>query len=192
MPLDLDTRLSDLLYHYDCVIIPDLGGFVTEYRSARIDKVLRIIHPPSKDLRFNGQLTANDGLLANALATAEGLSHEEANAQIKAQVEDYFTELEAGRPVTFDKVGILHLDSENRIQFSPDRSVNYLLDSYRLKELYAQPVDRRVPAQLEDEVIATPIVELAPTAAVSTAVVTEVPVLPKRTERIVRVTATEH
>ncbi|NNC82218.1 MAG: HU-CCDC81 and SPOR domain-containing protein [Flavobacteriales bacterium] len=150
--MDLSARISELLYHYDCVIVPDLGGFVTEYRSARIDKLLHVIHPPSKDLRFNAQLTKNDGLLAHAISQAENISHEAANAQIKEAVEGYFTELEEGRPVQFEKVGILYLDSEKNLQFSPDTSVNYLLESFRLKKVYARPVLQEVPEHQEIDV----------------------------------------
>ncbi|NND94500.1 MAG: HU-CCDC81 and SPOR domain-containing protein [Flavobacteriales bacterium] len=138
--MDLSSRISELLYHYDCVIVPELGGFVTEYRSARIDKLLNVIYPPCKDLRFNAQLKKNDGLLANAISRADSISHEEANSIIKNAVEQYFSELDEGKPVIFNKVGVLYLDSNKNIQFSPDTSVNYLLDSFRLKKVFAKPV----------------------------------------------------
>ncbi len=128
------------MHHYDCVIVPELGGFVTEYRSARIDQEHNIIHPPSKDLRFNAQLKKNDGLLANALSQAKAISHEEANARIKEEVDEYFSALEKGRAVRFEKVGILYFDSHKNIQFRADDSINYLLNSFRLKKVYAQPV----------------------------------------------------
>ena len=137
---EISDIISDLLHHYDCVIVPELGGFVTEYRSARIDQVLNILHPPSKDLRFNAQLKKNDGLLANALSQAEEISHEEANSRIKEKVDSYFSDLELGKTVHFDKVGILYLDSQKNVQFRAEDSVNYLLESFHLKKVYAQPV----------------------------------------------------
>jgi len=138
--LEISSLVSDLLHHYDCVIVPELGGFVTDYRSARIDTELHIIHPPSKDLRFNAQLKKSDGLLANALSQAKSISHEEANARIKAEVDAFFSALDEGKTVRFEKVGILYLDSYKTLQFRVDDSLNYLLDSFRLKKVYAEPV----------------------------------------------------
>lgn len=187
--LDIGPRISELLHHYDCVIVPALGGFVTEYRSARIDRLLNIIHPPSKDLRFNAQLKKNDGLLANALSTANEMSHEEANTLIKQQVEEYFTRLEEGKSVHFEKVGVLYLDSHKNIQFSPDSSVNYLMDSFRLKKVYAKPIaDAKEPVieEVQEPEVIEPVVEVIspePTAEVAEEVPEiieekEVPVIP--------------
>ena len=131
-------QIHDLLHHYDCVIVPELGGFVTDYRPAHIDKELHLIHPPSKELRFNNNLKKNDGLLANALASAKDISHEEANALLKESVENYFTQLNNGERVLFEKVGVLYLDSHERLRFHPYQSVNYLLDSFRLKTIHAK------------------------------------------------------
>ena len=168
--MEIGPRISELLHHYDCVIVPELGGFVTEYRSARIDRLLNVIHPPSKDLRFNAQLKKNDGLLANAISQADSISHEAANSLIKQQVEAYFSQLEEGKSVHFEKVGVLYLDSHKNVQFSLDSSVNYLMDSYRLKKVFARPmvkhagvpqVEEEVTLETEPEVkiIETPVME---------------------------------
>ncbi|MFN2430356.1 MAG: hypothetical protein ABR574_10085, partial [Cryomorphaceae bacterium] len=34
----LDQYINELLYDYDCVILPQLGGFVTNYKPAQIDE----------------------------------------------------------------------------------------------------------------------------------------------------------
>jgi cell division septation protein DedD/nucleoid DNA-binding protein len=156
--LEISTLVSELLHHYDCVIVPELGGFVTDYRSARIDKELHIIHPPSKDLRFNAQLNKSDGLLANALSQAKAISHEEANTRIKDEVDAYFSALDKGKTVRFEKVGILYLDSHKNLQFRVDESVNYLLDSFRLKKVYAEPMHEIAEIQ-----VPTPAINVAET-----------------------------
>ncbi len=152
--LEISNLVSELLHHYDCVIVPELGGFVTDYRSARIDTELHIIHPPSKDLRFNAQLKKSDGLLANALSQAKAISHEEANTRIKQEVDAYFSALDEGKTVRFERVGILYLDSHKNLQFRVDESVNYLLESFRLKKVYAQPINEIVEEQVLAPVIA--------------------------------------
>lgn len=119
------------------MIVPELGGFVTEYRPAHIDEAHNIIHPPSKDLRFNTNLKKNDGLLADAISRSREISHEEANSLIKQQVESYFTSLNNGLRVEFDKVGVLYLDSHKNMRFIPEESMNYLLESFSLKKIRA-------------------------------------------------------
>jgi hypothetical protein len=155
-------QIHDLLHHYDCVIVPELGGFVTDYRPAHIDKELNLLHPPSKELRFNNSLKKNDGLLANAIASAKEISHEEANSLLKESVESYFTQLNKGERVLFEKVGVLYLDSHERLRFHPYQSVNFLLDSFRLKTIHAKETEKvEIPlSPIVEEKVETPIVPI--------------------------------
>ena len=59
--------IVQLLRHLDCVIIPDFGGFVAQYKTASLDGVTGY-SPPSKQILFNINLKNNDGLLANKIA----------------------------------------------------------------------------------------------------------------------------
>ena len=72
----LATYIKDLLYRYDCVIVPDFGGFISNKISAKINEQSHTFYPPSKQLGFNHHLTHNDGLLANYVASAENISFE--------------------------------------------------------------------------------------------------------------------
>ena len=66
--MQLETYISDLLYRYECVVIPDFGAFLTQPVSARIDESNFTFYPPKKELSFNEQLKNNDGLLAKYIA----------------------------------------------------------------------------------------------------------------------------
>lgn len=163
MRSDLSHTIHELLYHYDCVIVPSLGGFVTNHLPARLDKELHLFYPPSKEVGFNRQLDRNDGLLAHAYAHEQDLSHQAANEHIRQEVETYFNTLHEGGRVVFEKVGILYLDKEQNLQFSPDRSVNHLLDSFGLRKVHAVPVttveENEVPAPTP---LPTPVVVPTP------------------------------
>ena len=74
--------ISDLLFLHDCVIIPDFGGFICNYKSAYIDDESGLICPPSKDILFNRNLTHNDGLLVSWIAGKENISYEKATSQL--------------------------------------------------------------------------------------------------------------
>ena len=80
--------ISDLLFLHDCVIIPDFGGFICNYKSAYIDDESGLICPPSKDILFNRNLTHNDGLLVSWIAGKENISYEKATSQLMLFCED--------------------------------------------------------------------------------------------------------
>ena len=81
--MKMETYISDLLYRHNCVIIPGLGGIITNYRSAQIHPVSHILRPPSKSIRFNVNLQEDDGLLANYVSSCESISFASAQNRIK-------------------------------------------------------------------------------------------------------------
>ena len=66
--MTIANYLKDLLYRYDCVIVPNFGGFITNNTSAQIHRSTHTFYPPSKQVGFNVNLSYNDGLLANYIA----------------------------------------------------------------------------------------------------------------------------
>ena len=54
--MQIDSYISDLLYRYECVILPDFGAFLTQYQSAQIQENTLAFNPPKKKLSFNSQL----------------------------------------------------------------------------------------------------------------------------------------
>ena len=74
--MTLATYINDLLYRYDCVIVPDFGGFVTNRIGAKVNNYTHTFTPPKKQITFNKLLKHNDGLLANYIASAENISFE--------------------------------------------------------------------------------------------------------------------
>lgn len=170
--MHLNDQISELLYHYDCVIIPEFGGFITNYKPATLDSRLHIFHPPSKEVSFNRNLVKNDGLLANFLSENSACTFEEANALIKKQVEHYFSELNDGKRITFKKVGIIYRDTDRNMRFQPTHEVNFLKDSFGLEQLFAMPVSK--PGQAPEKTVEiekpqpeeTPVIAIdQPTAA---------------------------
>lgn len=140
--MNIDKYISDLLYNHDCVIVPDFGGFVANYSPARIHPTQHTFAAPSKNIVFNKNLKSNDGLLANAIATAESLSFSEATRSISAYVETCLKTLKSGKRFTISNVGTLYFDVENNLQFEPDAAVNYLLDSFGLTTFQSPAIKR--------------------------------------------------
>ena len=145
----LDTYISELLYKYDCVIIPALGGFVANYQSAKINDLQNTFYPPSKSISFNKNLVNNDGLLANHIAQKENVSYPNACKRMEQEVAGINASLKNKKRVVLKDVGTLFLDAENRLQFEPAENINYLLDAYGLTIFQKQPIKR---ATLEEKI----------------------------------------
>lgn len=154
------------MHNYDCVIIPEFGGFVTNYKPAGIDPNLHLFHPPSKAIMFNKNLMTNDGLLANHISRLENLDYDAANGVIHAYVRDAKSSLEAGRRVEIEKVGILYYDQEHNIQFVADGDINYLVEAFGLNSFYAKAIEKPVERPVAETVkpASTPIPVVAPVA----------------------------
>lgn len=137
----VDKHISELLYEHNCVIVPDLGGFVANYSPAKIHPTQHTFTPPSKNIVFNKNLNTNDGLLANHIATASKTSYPEAINTISNFVSSANAQLKKGGKVTIEAVGTLHLDVERNIQFVP-AATNYLLDAFGLTQFQSPAIKR--------------------------------------------------
>ncbi|HKK38323.1 MAG TPA: SPOR domain-containing protein [Cryomorphaceae bacterium] len=160
MSTELDKYVSELLFDYDCVIVPQLGGFVTNYKPAYFDK--GIAHPPSKELRFNKNLTKNDGLLSQSISSSEGLSIQEADAILHETVEKYLGTLKERGRIELNKVGILFIDENKQLRFKADTKVNYLRQSFGF-ESFAMPAEvvAKIPV-VEQKVVEKTVEEETP------------------------------
>lgn len=142
--MTLAKYIRDLLFRYECVIVPEFGGFLTKTVSAKIDIETQTLHPPTKKLGFNSQLVDNDGLLANFIASVEQIPYEAALNFIDFEVKEWQKRLLNGN-VVLDGVGSFSLNEEHKLQFEPDVTVNYLTDAFGLDTLMAPEITRLEP-----------------------------------------------
>lgn len=139
--MKVEKHISDLLYDHDCVIVPDWGGFVANYASAKIHPVRHSFVPPSKKIVFNKNLKNNDGLLANHIAGSENTNYSQALRHISHFVDTVNVQLKNGAKVKIGELGTLYLDVERNIQFEPE-TTNFLLDSFGLPEFQSPAIKR--------------------------------------------------
>lgn len=133
MGLDIKAFIRELLFGYDCVIIPGFGGFIGNYSPARIDRTTGTFKPPVKQITFNKNLNHNDGLLVGKISLATGLNYGDSRRLVEDFVKDNNVRLSSGERVIFDHLGVFYLNHENSIQFEPEPDINYYLDSYGLE-----------------------------------------------------------
>ena len=141
--MKMETYISDLLYRHDCVIIPGLGGFITNYRSAQIHPVSHTFRPPSKSIRFNVNHQEDDGLLANYVSSCESISFASAQSKIERFVFSIQNDLEHKKEARLPKIGVLSVDINGIISFEPDLKVNYLPDSFGLEAIQSPAILRK-------------------------------------------------
>lgn len=136
------TCISDLLYRYECVIVPNFGGFVTNEISAKVNHFTHTFYPPSKQLTFNSHLQNNDGLLANYMAAVKKISYSEALASIENEVAKWKLLLN-NEVLELENIGSFKLNKEHKLIFEPVNSINYLTASFGLGS-YVSPAIKRI------------------------------------------------
>lgn len=147
----IEKHISALLYRYQCVTVPGFGAFITETVSARYNETSNTFAPPKKTILFNSLLQQNDGLLANHIALEEQISFNEAVVLIQDQISLWKEELSNKKVVYLKNIGELSLNSEQKIQFEPVGSTNYLTSSFGLTAVMATALTRE--QQTETKVI---------------------------------------
>lgn len=154
----MEKYIGELLFEHDCVIVPDFGGFVCNYSSAKIHPAQHLFSPPFKKLSFNKNLRSNDGLLASYISSSEKKDFSNSLRYIAETIALWNKELHSGTRVDLKNVGMFYLDVERNLQFEPDYSENYLLESFGLTMFTSPPIKRetitkKIEKEFRDRVI---------------------------------------
>ena len=134
--MSIAKHIIELLYNHDCVIVPGLGAFLTKSITASHNN--NVFSPPKKSITFNGMLKENDGLLANQISTTDNISYNAALKKIKKDVKVLLSSLYNDK-VEIDNIGVFELNDEKKIQFQPNKDVNFDPNSYGL-ESFTRPL----------------------------------------------------
>jgi hypothetical protein len=131
--MDITFYLIELLRLHDCVIVPELGGFVTNYRPAEMDLANNRFNPPVKEVIFTSKLSKNDGLLVNYISEIEGVGYLEARQIVAEFVDETWSKLENGDRILFQNIGSLKFDRNEKLIFEPEVKGNFLLEAYGME-----------------------------------------------------------
>lgn len=131
--LEINQIIKELLQLHDCVIFPNLGGFVAQYSPANFDEKKSVLSPPHKQILFNKNLVNNDGLLVNAFAQKNNISYENAIESISDILLEINKNLKTQNQHDFQGIGILY-NNEGVLNFK-QKSNNLLSSSYGLMPL---------------------------------------------------------
>lgn len=136
----VEEHIHNLLFEHDCVIIPDFGGLITHYASARVNPVKHTFSPPAKHVAFNEKLKLNDGLLISTFAYNKKITNEAAQEQVNNFVQQIQEALRVKQQYEMKGVGIFRHNQERKIQFEYIPADNLFNHSFGLPELLSRPV----------------------------------------------------
>jgi nucleoid DNA-binding protein len=139
--VDITAFIRELLFGHDCVIVPGFGGFIGNYTPAQVDRGSGTFHPPVKQISFNRNLNHNDGLLVGRISGSLNINYGDARTIVENYVTDLRKKLGNGEKVIFDNIGSFINNQEGNVQFEPDRTSNYHLDSYGLESFQCFPLE---------------------------------------------------
>ena len=155
---DVLSVLPGMFWDHDCVMLPGLGGFVCNPRSAWYDEAKRQIVPPSRDVLFNARLTTNDGLVANELMAKRGVMYPEALKAVESLVGHLQQQLEAGTTVELPGLGKLYREEDQQVRFMADAEFERMLQSFGHASipLVAREVSAPMPVTVTPKVVNAP------------------------------------
>lgn len=140
--MEINKYISELLYRYDCVIIPGFGGFIANEVSAKNISSHHKFIPPTKNIAFNKNLDSNDGLLANYISKAKNISYNNSLELINKSVENWNKQLAEHNTFEIKRLGYFKISEEGVLEFNDEGSTNYLIKSYGLSNFTSIAIER--------------------------------------------------
>ncbi|MGL5317844.1 MAG: SPOR domain-containing protein [Bacteroidales bacterium] len=144
------AHIEYLLTEQSHVIVPELGVFICENKSAEILED-GSIKAPSREIRFNSQLTHDDETLALSVAEIESISPEEAHSYVAKMVQELIWTLSIETEVPVGQCGKLIVEN-NQIQFIESSRGMSLFNNFGMKMLNIKPVT------IKEEVADVPVI----------------------------------
>ena len=147
----IPAYLKKLLHQYDCVVVPELGGFLTHYLPASFSEATGQYLPPRRRLAFNEALRLDDGILMNYLMLHEATSREEAQRHIASFVAELRQTVKQAGCFAVEGIGLFSPNDEGKLQFDPELRHNFHGEAYGLGAVPAQRVQRTEVAVISVE-----------------------------------------
>ncbi len=120
--IELSRHIESLMLKHDCVIVPNLGGFVTQYVPARRVDDEQLFLPPCRSVGFNPQLNLNDGLLVQSYMQAYDTNYPEALKLIDDAVAQLKQQLQEEGEYELSGIGKLTLGAGGKYNFAPNEA----------------------------------------------------------------------
>jgi len=145
--MKVEVYIKQLLYRYDCVIVPNLGAFVVQKHSTKYHPEQHYFSPPSRTISFNKAIQNHDGLLAETIAKAEGMDFNSAKHKVQLFVNDFKSAIKVDKTLEVPELGTFILDEENNLSFEPNQATNFQLASFGLDDIQLSQLKETEPEE---------------------------------------------
>lgn len=142
----LAKHIETLLVKHNCVVVPGLGGFVTQVQPAHYDEQDGCFVPPKRSVTFNSILSNNDGLLVERYQQYERMTYYTATQHIAEQVTELKKRVQEDGQVELIGIGTLSANGTYGMKFTPKESGLMTPDLYALEPVFAEPANTRKEA----------------------------------------------
>ena len=152
--INLARHIEILLLENDCVVIPGIGGFITNAEEARFLEQEWQMMPPYRTVRFNQALKNNDGLLVQSYMNIYDASFPAAQKQMQMDIDEMMDQLNLTGEYAMENIGTLRMDINRNISLETDESgINtpwfYGLSSFALEPVAAIEKQREIATAIE-------------------------------------------
>lgn len=137
--MNLTAHISYLLKYHECVVIPEFGAFISNYKPAQYNLAKNTFLPPSKEVVFNAKIKKNDGLLINYLVETENIAYHQAEVSIMNFVDSLFARLNNGEKVELEQLGVFEFDKTGAIVYNTANKFE-MIEAYGLSEFSYPPM----------------------------------------------------
>ena len=120
--IELSKHIEYLLLEHNCVIVPQLGGFIAQDVPARYIPEENLFLPPHRTVGFNPQLTINDGLLVQSYMQAYDTNYPETIKLIENAVSALNSELLDKGEFSLNGIGKLTINIDGNYNFIPNEA----------------------------------------------------------------------
>ena len=157
--IELARHIEILLLENDCVVVPELGGFIAHCQPAHYEESEGVFVPPMRTVGFNPQLTMNDGLLVQAYMQTYHTDFPDASRKLSKKVHELKEILYNEGVMEMAGVGTLHYNMYNNYEFHPLQNGIlspglYALDSFSMKPLSMEVMEE--PVAFHEEPLMVP------------------------------------
>lgn len=137
---ELIHHIELLLEENDCVIVPNLGGFIIYDEPSHYSEQEQIFLPPNRKLIFNKKLHINDGLLAQSYMQVNQIGFSQAMNMIEKSVVELKKAMQSERKLSLGKLGEISCNIHGEYEFNSYDNVRiypslYGLDYFEIKQL---------------------------------------------------------
>jgi len=157
----LVLHIERLLLTNDCVMIPEVGGFVLHPCPAIYLSDEHKFIPPSKAIVFNPNLNHADRLLPQSYMQLHGMTWEEAQRSLQHDIEALWVLLNGEGAIHFGQTGVLRKGADGKLFFEAAQDTSFAgLKPFGLYPFHLPPMMRTEQPELAET--AARIVQLPP------------------------------